>query len=82
LWALGFVLFLGLSFALHISIFFIVLFGLLALPSAIAGFRGYVDPRFATMTTAGKLRVGGWYLLTMFALFYLMSVSHVAVPHR
>jgi Zn-dependent protease len=80
LWVFGFVLFLGLSFALHIPFFFIILFGLLALPSAIAGFRGYVDPRYATMTAAGKLRVGLWYLATLFALFYLMSISHVD-PH-
>lgn len=80
LWVGGFVLFLGLSFALHIPFFFIILFALLALPSAIAGFRGYVDPRYATMTAAGKLRVGLWYLATLFALFYLMTISHV--PHE
>lgn len=82
LWIGGFVVFLGAAFALHMPIFFIVLFGLMSLPSAIAAFRGYVDPRFATMTTLGKFRVGGWYLLTMFALFYLMSITHVAVPGR
>jgi Zn-dependent protease len=82
LWIGGFILFLGASLALHIPIFFIVIFGLMALPSVIAALRGYVDPRFASMTAAGKLRVGGWYLVTMFALFYLMSISHVAVPHR
>jgi Zn-dependent protease len=82
LWIGGFIVFLGASLALHIPIFFIVLFGLMALPSVIAALRGYVDPRYGTMTPFGKIRVGGWYLLTMFALFYLMSISHVAVPHR
>lgn len=81
LWVFGFVLFLGLSFALHVPYFFIILFGLLALPSAIAGFRGYVDPRYATMTALGRVKVALWYLGTLFALFYLMSISHVAVPH-
>lgn len=82
LWIGGFIVFLGASLALHIPIFFIVLFGLMALPGVIAALRGYVDPRYASMTALGKFRVGGWYLLTMFALFYLMSISHVAVPHR
>lgn len=77
LWVMGFALFLALSFALHIPFFFIVIFGLLALPSAIAGWRGYVDPRYATMSNAGRVRVALWYLATIFALFYLMSVSHV-----
>ncbi len=82
LWIGGFIIFVGASLALHIAIFFIVIFGLMALPGVFAALRGYVDPRYATMTTAGKFRVGAWYLLTMFALFYLMSVSHVAVPGR
>ena len=80
LWAGGFVVFIGLSLVLHIPIFFIVIFGLLALPSAIAGFRGYVDPRYGTMTRAGRIRVASWYLLTLFALFYLMTISHVTLP--
>lgn len=82
LWVVGFALFVGASLALHLPIFFIVLFGLMALPSAVAALRGYVDPRYASMTGLGKLRVGGWYLLTLFGLFYLMSITHVAVPHR
>lgn len=81
LWVIGFVLFIGLSFALHVPFFFIIIFGLLALPSAIAGWRGYVDPRYATMTAGGRIRVALWYLGTLFALFYLMSISHVTVPH-
>jgi Zn-dependent protease len=81
LWVFGFAAFVAFSLALHIPIFFMFLFALLALPSAIAGWRGYVDPRFATMTAAGKMRVAGWYLLTLFALFYLMTLSHVQVPH-
>jgi len=82
LWVFGFVAFLGLSIALHIPFFFILLFGLLALPSAIAGWRGYKDPRYATMSAAGRVRVGAWYLVTLFALFYLMTVSHVELPHN
>ena len=82
LWTFGFVAFLGLSLWLHVPLFFILLFGLLALPSAIAGYRGHVDPRFASMTRAAKIRVGAWYLATMFALFYLMTVSHVNVPQH
>lgn len=82
LWVAGFALFVGLSFALHVPFFFIIIFGLLALPSAIAGWRGYVDPRYATMSAAGRIRVGLWYLATLFALFYLMSISHVAVPQQ
>jgi len=82
LWCGGFVVFLGLSLWLHVPLFFILLFGLLALPSAIAGFRGYVDPRYAAMTPGAKLRVGTWYLATMIALFCLMSLSHVNVPQH
>ena len=77
LWVVGFVLFIGLSFALHVPFFFIILFGLLALPSAIAGWRGYVDPRYATMSAGGRVRVALWYLATLFALFYLMTISHI-----
>jgi Zn-dependent protease len=82
LWIGGFIVFLGASLMLHIPIFFIIIFGIMALPGVIAALRGYVDPRFAGMTALGKLRVGTWYLATMFALFYLMSISHVAVPQR
>lgn len=82
LWIAGFAVFLGASLALRIPIFFIVLFGFMALPSVILALRGYVDPRYAAMTAAAKVRVGAWYLVTIFALFYLMSITHVAVPHR
>jgi len=81
LWTGGFIVFIGLSIALHVPLFFVIIFGLLALPGAIAGFRGYVDPRYATMTRAGRARVALWYLATLFALFYLMTVSHVSIPH-
>jgi Zn-dependent protease len=80
LWVFGFVAFIGFSIALHVPLFFTVLFGLFALPSAIAGWRGYVDPRYATMTGAGRVRVALWYLVTLIALFYLMTISHVDVP--
>ncbi len=82
LWVFGLVAFIGLSLVLHVPFFFIIIFGLLALPSAIAGWRGYVDPRYATMSKAGRVRVGAWYLATLFALFYLMTISHVQVPQH
>ena len=80
LWFIGFVLFLALSFAFGVPLFFTIIFALFALPSAIAGFRGFRDPRFATRTGAGRLRVAFWYLLTLGALLYLMTISHVTVP--
>lgn len=82
LWVFGFAAFVGLSLWLHVPLFFVLIFGLLALPSAIAGLRGYVDPRYRTMTTLARVRVGAWYLITLFGLFYIMTISHVAVPHR
>ena len=78
LWVLGFVIFLVLALTLHISLFMVILFAAFALPSAIAGWRGHVDPRFAAMTSAAKIRVGAWYLATLAALFYLMTVTHAA----
>ena len=76
LWIAGFVVFIVLAIALHMSLFLVFLFGVLALPSAIAAWRGHVDPRFATMTSAARVRVASWYLFTLFALFYLMTLSH------
>lgn len=81
LWVFGFAAFIGLSLWLHVPLFFILIFGAIALPSAIAALRGYKDPRYASMTRAAKVRVGVWYLVTLFALFYLMTISHVTVPH-
>ena len=78
LWVLGFVAFLAFALTFHVSLFFVLLFGIFALPSAIAGWRGYRDPRFATMTAAAKVRVGLWYLGTLIALFYLMMMTHGA----
>ncbi len=75
LWIGGFVAFLGLALALHLPLFFVILFGALALPGAIAGWRGYKDPRFATITPGGRVRVALWYLVTLFALFYLMTLT-------
>lgn len=80
LWVIGFALFIAVSLIAHIGIFFVILFGLFALPSAIAGFRGHADPRYATMTAAGRVRVAVWYVLTLIALVYLMTISHIAVP--
>jgi Zn-dependent protease len=78
LWVLGFVAFLAFALTFHVSLFFVLLFALFALPSAIAGWRGYRDPRFATMTGAAKVRVGLWYIGTLMALFYLMMMTHSA----
>ena len=75
LWIGGFVIFIVLAITLHMSLFFVLLFGVLALPSAIAAWRGHRDPRFATMTSAGRVRVALWYLFTLFALFYLMTLT-------
>ncbi len=80
LWFIGFALYIAAAFLLHLPLFFVIIFGVFALPSAIAGFRGYRDPRFATMTSVGRLRVAFWYLLTLGALFYLMQISHIGVP--
>lgn len=82
LWIGGFAVFIVGALLLHVTLFFIIIFGLLALPSVIAALRGYVDPRYASMTALKKLRVGSWYLLTLFGLFYLMAISHVSVPGR
>jgi Zn-dependent protease len=82
LWIGGVILFVIFSVWLRIPLFFVLLLGLMALPGVIATLRGYVDPRYAGMTAAGKFRVGGWYLATIFALFYLMSITHVAVPRQ
>lgn len=75
LWIGGLVVFLGLSFALHVSPFFVIIFALLAIPSAIAAWRGYRDPRFATMKPGGRVRVALWYLVTLFGLAYLMTLT-------
>jgi Zn-dependent protease len=75
LWVGGFVVFLGLALGLHLPLFLVLLFGIMALPGAIAGWRGHKDPRFATMTNAARVRVALWYLVTLFALFYIMSLT-------
>jgi Zn-dependent protease len=88
IWVFGFVAFLGLALALHLPLFFVLLFGLFALPSAFIGWRAArhgaasVDPRYATMAPAGRVRVAIWYLVTLGALFYLMTISHVQLPHN
>lgn len=82
LWILGFVLFIGGSLALHVNLVFVLIFGVVAIPSVIAAFRGHVDPRSVSMTAAQRVNVGVWYMATLFALVYLMSISHVAVPAR
>jgi Zn-dependent protease len=81
LWIAGFILFIVLAIALHISLIFIVIIGLFGLPSVIAAFRGHVDPRAAAMTNWARARVGAWYLVVLFGLVFLTSYAHVAVPN-
>lgn len=79
LWILGFVLFIGLTFVLHLPIFLIVIIGLLGLPSMISAWKGKVDPRAAALTFGARLRVGGWYLATLGGLLYIISLApHIA----
>lgn len=82
LWIVGFALFIGGSLALHLNLIFVLIFGLVAIPSVIAALRGHVDPRSATMTAPQRVKVALWYMATLFALVYLMSISHIAVPTR
>ena len=76
LWIFGFVLFIGTSFVLHVPIFFVLIIGLVGLPSMIAALRGRVDPRAASMTTMARLRVSAWYLMTLLGLIVVMGQAH------
>lgn len=79
LWIAGIALFVGASVVLHIPLIFVLIIGLLGLPAVIAFFRGQVDPRAAAMTLGGRVRVGAWYLATLFGLMLVISSSHVQV---
>ncbi len=81
LWIAGFVLFIGFAILWHIPLLFIVIIGLLGLPSILAAWRGHVDPRAANMTFGARARVSVWYLATVLGLLVVMSQSHaIATP--
>ncbi|HTX60369.1 MAG TPA: site-2 protease family protein [Verrucomicrobiae bacterium] len=81
LWFAGFALFVVAAVYLHIPLLFVAIIALLGLPAMLAAMRGHVDPRAARMTNAARIRVGVWYLGTLFGLFYVMMLSHgVASP--
>lgn len=82
LWIAGLAMVVALVFFLHIGFFMLFLVLIFGVPSAIAAWRGHVDPRFAAMTKAARFRVGAWYLVTIAALAYLASISQVPVPTR
>ncbi len=77
MWIAGFALFIGLAFAIHIPLLFVIIVGLFGMPRVIGVLRGNVDPRAAAMTQAARLRVALWYLGTLFGLFFLLSASHI-----
>jgi Zn-dependent protease len=81
LWIAGFALFIGFAIFWHIPLLFIVIIGLLGLPSIIAAWRGHADPRAANMTFGARGRVSVWYLATVLGLLLVMSQSHaIATP--
>ncbi|HTU81681.1 MAG TPA: site-2 protease family protein [Candidatus Acidoferrales bacterium] len=76
LWFVGFALFVVFSVFFHIPLLFVVIIGVLGLPSILATIRGRVDPRAANMTLAARLRVSVWYLATLVGLLWVMAQSH------
>jgi Zn-dependent protease len=81
LWIAGFVLFVGFAILWHIPLLFIVIIGVLGIPSILAAWRGHVDPRAANMTFGARARVSVWYLATVLGLLVVMSQSHaIATP--
>jgi Zn-dependent protease len=76
LWIAGFVLFIGFAILWHIPLLFIVIIGVLGLPSILSAWRGHVDPRAANMTFWARGRVSLWYLATVLGLLVVMSQSH------
>ncbi|HVN69100.1 MAG TPA: site-2 protease family protein [Candidatus Binatia bacterium] len=80
LWIAGFALFFVAALAMHIPILFVLIIGLLGLPS-ILGAWGRTDPRAARMTLNARVRVSLWYLATVAGLFVVMAQSHaIATP--
>lgn len=81
LWIGGFLLFIGLAVYMHVPILFIVIIGLVGAPTMLAALKGYVDPRAAAMSGGARLRVGFWYLATLFGLVVVMAQAHaIASP--
>lgn len=79
LWIAGFIIFIVLCIVTHISLLFVIIIGLVGLPSMIAAMRGNVDPRAAALTVFARARVATWYLLTAFGLLYIGGQAHSAV---
>lgn len=81
LWVAGLAIFIGIALVLHVPLFFVVIIVLLGLPAIGAAFRGYCDPRAASMTTGARARISVWYLATLLGLMYVMVQSHgIASP--
>ena len=81
LWIVGMVAYVGVAILLHIPLLFIVIIGILGLPTMIGMLRGtHVDPRAAHMTLAARIRVGSWYLVTLAGLGYTLTLAPVV--HR
>jgi Zn-dependent protease len=81
LWIGGFVAFIAFALWAHISPIFIVIIGILGLPSILGLWRGQVDPRAATMTLAARVRVSTWYLATLGGLAVVVAQAHsIAMP--
>lgn len=76
LWLAGFALFIAFAIVFHLPLLFVAIIGLLGLPAMIAAWRGEVDPRAAAMSAGARLRVGVWYLATLFGLFAVMAQAH------
>lgn len=81
LWFAGFALFIAFAVLLHVPILFVVIIGLLGLPTMLGAWRGAVDPRAERMTFGARVRVSIWYLATLLGLFFVMAQSHgIASP--
>lgn len=78
LWIVGFVLFAGFSALYGLPLLFVIVIGLLGLPAMLAAWRGHGDPRAATMTFSGRVRVSAWYLATLLGLFLILASSRNA----
>lgn len=77
LWIVGFALFVAFAIVMHIPVLFVVIIGVLGLPTMLAAWRGHVDPRAERMTFGARVRVSLWYLATLLGLFFVMAQSHV-----
>ena len=78
LWLAGFLLFIALSFVLHVPLFFVLLIGLLGVPAMWKAWKGDVDPRAAAMSGGARLRVSLSYLATLGALSAIAGLSLAA----